>query len=598
MAASCTSPSGVVVWEWMNEFGRWRPYEPGVSNYIENHTTNGVTLYLKNVDPKLSMYKLDLQNYVQIAQHTGKQRQIRRKIYLADSAPGKGIVWKWEGDQKGEYHAYDLDIANFLEKAYMSNQQIINIQQTFSNCPYTVDFRRMTQQRNETGFPRQVQRIFLPVSYTFIGNKTLDHPIVGRKRSHAVDQDVHALHGHTSKRKSNSLPPISQPPNGFTFSAALLSTESTFSNSFPNANYQSSGLPLYSYTNPNTSQGSLSSSQPTQCKVTRAQPFTVNTTINPRPFIFSPANNSLAPSWSTPSGANRSFGILPDISGAYTRLFGGTSTLSSYSPSPQLSAGLNLPATPNATVPIRSTSRGASRSGGNVIYLKEKSTPTSAEEVLHNYVTIKPSPEDEDCCICCEKLNDASGYDSKDTVVFQLRKCSHMFHKACLHAMYENGQKDGSIQCPTCKTIYGQKFGNCPDGSMEYHLLPQQLPGYRDCGTIQIIYKIPRSGIQGPEHPNPGQMYTARGFPRVGYLPDNDKGRKVLQLLIKAWERRLIFTIGMSTTTGEQDTVTWNEIHHKTEIGTNHSGHGYPDPKYLDNVIAELAAQGVTDEDE
>lgn len=32
---------------------------------------------------------------------------------------------------------------------------------------------------------------------------------------------------------------------------------------------------------------------------------------------------------------------------------------------------------------------------------------------------------------------------------------------------------------------------------------------------------------QGPEHPNPGQPYTCRGFPRFCFLPDNDKGRKV-----------------------------------------------------------------------
>lgn len=32
---------------------------------------------------------------------------------------------------------------------------------------------------------------------------------------------------------------------------------------------------------------------------------------------------------------------------------------------------------------------------------------------------------------------------------------------------------------------------------------------------------------QGPAHPHPGQRFTVRGFPRVGYLPDNDEGRLV-----------------------------------------------------------------------
>ena len=72
---------------------------------------------------------------------------------------------------------------------------------------------------------------------------------------------------------------------------------------------------------------------------------------------------------------------------------------------------------------------------------------------------------------------------------------------------------------------------------------------------------------------------------------------QVLKLLKEAWRRRLIFTIGTSTTTGEQDTVVWNEIHHKTEAFSNHMGHGFPDPNYLDNVLAELATQGVQDDE-
>lgn len=70
---------------------------------------------------------------------------------------------------------------------------------------------------------------------------------------------------------------------------------------------------------------------------------------------------------------------------------------------------------------------------------------------------------------------------------------------------------------------------------------------------------------------------------------------QVLRLLVTAWERRLIFTIGTSNTTGESDTVVWNEIHHKTEFGSNLTGHGYPDASYLDNVLAELTAQGVSE---
>ncbi|KAM6984052.1 putative E3 ubiquitin-protein ligase DTX2 isoform 2-T2 [Tautogolabrus adspersus] len=227
------------------------------------------------------------------------------------------------------------------------------------------------------------------------------------------------------------------------------------------------------------------------------------------------------------------------------------------------------------------------------------------EEVIQRYMEVVGGVPDEDCIICMDQLSNASGYETAvsegggqsilpDTVG-KFIKCGHTLHMLCMLAMYNNGTKDGSLQCPSCKTIYGEKTGTQPKGKMEIYSVAQSLPGHPDCGTIQIIYSIP-PGLQGPEHPNPGQPFTCRGFPRFCFLPDNDKGRKVLELLKVAWMRRLIFTVGTSSTTGEPDTVVWNGIHHKTEMMSNLSGHGYPDPNYLDNVLSELASQGVMED--
>ncbi|XP_071361936.1 probable E3 ubiquitin-protein ligase DTX2 isoform X2 [Trachinotus anak] len=227
------------------------------------------------------------------------------------------------------------------------------------------------------------------------------------------------------------------------------------------------------------------------------------------------------------------------------------------------------------------------------------------EEVIQRYMEVVAGVPDEDCIICMDQLSNPSGYETPSSeeggqsilpdTVGKFIKCGHTLHMLCMLAMYNNGTKDGSLQCPSCKTIYGEKTGTQPKGKMEIYSIAQSLPGHPDCGTIQIIYSIP-PGIQGPEHPNPGQPYTCRGFPRFCFLPDNDKGRKVLELLKVAWMRRLIFTVGTSSTTGEPDTVVWNGIHHKTEMMSNLSGHGYPDPNYLDNVLSELASQGVTED--
>ena len=53
------------------------------------------------------------------------------------------------------------------------------------------------------------------------------------------------------------------------------------------------------------------------------------------------------------------------------------------------------------------------------------------------------------------------------------------------------------------------------------------------------------------------------------------------------------FTIGQSVTTGEEDQVTWNGIHHKTAIRGGAAHHGFPDETYLDRVTDELQAFGI-----
>lgn len=67
------------------------------------------------------------------------------------------------------------------------------------------------------------------------------------------------------------------------------------------------------------------------------------------------------------------------------------------------------------------------------------------------------------------------------------------------------------------------------------------------------------------KHPNPGKHFY--GTKRSAYLPNNIEGNEVLKLLKKAFNQRLIFTVGISRTTGTENIVTWNDIHHKTYIG-------------------------------
>ncbi|KAM7088829.1 putative E3 ubiquitin-protein ligase DTX2 isoform 3-T3 [Ciconia maguari] len=523
-----SNSTAVAVWEWQDEFGRWRPYRGNVCSYIEQvfqasqqkgrRSGSGIvsSIPLGHADPVLAPYVIDIPSLMQFRQDTGTMRAVRRHLFPGDSAAGQGIIWEWQNDEGG-WSPYEMNVCVFLEQAHATNHQRVDLGPLGYN--YEVDFVAQVQTNKTTKFRRGVQR-------------RLDAP-------YPVAASPAPLHvGVACSCQQCWL-------NG---GAGPITTRYRHSMiNFPNSSttHQVSGR-----------TASVSSSS----------------------VSFVPYNKpTLSGARSTPRLNAQSTWALPQAGGPSTGL-----SASNGVSAPKLPVKMPKPSKVNQAL---------------------AATPTEPEAVVKRYLDeVKGSPADEDCIICMEKLSSPSGYGDacecstiKPETVGRLTNCQHSFHMLCMLAMYSNGNKDGSLQCPSCKTIYGEKTGTQPKGKMEVSTFPQSLPGHKDCGTIQIVYHISR-GIQGPEHPNPGMPYTARGFPRYCYLPDNEKGRKVLELLRVAWKRRLIFTVGTSSTTGESNTVVWNEIHHKTEMDTNLSGHGYPDPNYLDNVLAELAAQGVTED--
>ncbi|NXT02753.1 DTX2 ligase, partial [Jacana jacana] len=567
-----SNSTAVAVWEWQDEFGRWRPYRGNVCSYIEQvfqasqqkgqRSGSGLvsSIPLGHADPVLAPYVIDIPSLTQFRQDTGTMRPVRRHLFPRDSAAGQGIVWEWQNDEGG-WSPYEMNVCIFLEEARATNHQRVDLGPLGYN--YEVDFVAQVQTNKTTRFRRSIQRR-LDAPYPVTASPAALHtgvacscqqcwlnsgtgPITTRYRHSMINfpnsSTTHQVSGRTASVSSSSVGfvPYNKPTLSGARSTPRLNAQSTLA--LPQAGGPSTGLPA--------SNGVSSPNLPVKMSK------------------HSKVNQALA---------------------------GMTAILMS-------AAGLpvHLTCVPQAATTHKATKKHSSVKEGRKV--SKKATPTEPEAVVKKYLEeVKGSPADEDCIICMEKLSSPSGYSDtcegstiKPETVGRLTNCQHSFHMLCMLAMYSNGNKDGSLQCPSCKTIYGEKTGIQPKGKMEVSTFPRSLPGHKDCGTIQIVYHISR-GIQGPEHPNPGMPYTARGFPRYCYLPDNEKGRKVLELLRVAWKRRLIFTVGTSNTTGESNTVVWNEIHHKTEMDTNLSGHGYPDPNYLDNVLAELAAQGVTED--
>ncbi|KAM4636903.1 E3 ubiquitin-protein ligase DTX4-like [Discoglossus pictus] len=206
------------------------------------------------------------------------------------------------------------------------------------------------------------------------------------------------------------------------------------------------------------------------------------------------------------------------------------------------------------------------------------------EEIIKQFLQRVKIPPEEDCDLCLRSLAERE--------VGKLYRCSHTFHIHCLAPLYRNG----TLRCPSCQALYGKKLGSQPPGKMSFHLIPHSLPGHHDCQTIRIIYHIP-PGIQGYDQPNPGKKFTAADFPLHCYLPNTDKGRMVLQLLIEAWERRLLFPLISSHAAGVPDCVSTSRIPQKTEFGSNLTGKGFPDPRYLDSVLRQLQDWVVTKEE-
>ncbi len=141
------------------------------------------------------------------------------------------------------------------------------------------------------------------------------------------------------------------------------------------------------------------------------------------------------------------------------------------------------------------------------------------------------------------------------------------------------------IKCPVCSSIYGMMVGDQSPGTMHTTLHPHvHCDGFPDVGTHIINYSM-SSGKRGEVH--------FSGTHRTAYLPDTAEGREVLSLLQEAFRRKLIFTVGRSVTTGRDNTVVWNGIHHKTNLSGGSAYFGFPDDTYFERVKLELAMKGI-----
>ncbi|KAG5190704.1 hypothetical protein JKP88DRAFT_175447 [Tribonema minus] len=182
---------------------------------------------------------------------------------------------------------------------------------------------------------------------------------------------------------------------------------------------------------------------------------------------------------------------------------------------------------------------------------------------------------------------ESQGFSKDGKQALRLYRCgSHFMHAACIKAVFHRC----SPKCPTCNRWYGAAMGDQPDGTMTITRTDMDCSGYSNAGTIVMTYDIP-DGVRPQAPPAPGRPFT--GAKRVAYLPDIPEGREILELLKRAFEHRLLFTVGTSRTTGISNTVVWASIHQKTRMDGGATAFGYPDSGYFLRVKQELKAAGI-----
>ena len=251
-----------------------------------------------------------------------------------------------------------------------------------------------------------------------------------------------------------------------------------------------------------------------------------------------------------------------------------------------------------------SSSTSSAANGGNKYF-----AVVSPEELLDLAEKAQANKEEADACPVClceltpEPAAVANGASKPEDEIIRLKTCKHLFHRQCIdvsratsHATCRTDCISDGIQdeeaVPHVHDVV-RYADRQPTDRIHHARVDDVRPRSRSSGCCWLSRHRVRRAQRHPsgtifhsivghllqvqsEHLRPGTPFS--GTRRVAYLPNNPAGTEMLKLLKVAFERRLIFTVGDSVTSGAKNVAVWNNIHHKTHIQGGPESYGYPDP--------------------
>lgn len=538
----------VVVWEVesTSQQNQYVPYSPSVSQHLERAYAKHLTqVFLGDSDTNLNEYYVNLRTMKQCTDsNASEQLDVRRQFYSPQSPLGKGIKWEHSGNLKNQWILFDIEVQCLIEDAWSNGNNQIDLSTSYSHLPYVIDFCSMIQIKKPSGPIKAIRRTTQAMyPLTKLQNyMTQSKPpppakmpiTLNSARFNTSTQRRQMIVQH--KQLSTSTPKLSN-------SMEILSPKMEFRKPPP--------VPLSSYSHASTLPAGQSSKKSTkksaESNISRllnnlnifshhhhdkmsdsnkvghssAKSTSDNTKLNRRSFFRSSQGSASMTDLESSSFNSR----RPSVDTISTYLSSGSGKIHphderhyrgkfSYESVPDL---LNLSSeSDDVFMPITSGSRMSRRSRcsmkGSIVGID------SSSEHLSRFVSVVEANEIQKMQTCPICLNELLRDNSVQNPSVSLSRCKHLMHLICLNELILNQrtgiqkvnremketreknmkifydlffflQQSFYIECPICSSVYGEKYGNQPQGTMSWITIPKSLPGHENCNTIQIIYK-------------------------------------------------------------------------------------------------------------